>query len=197
MKRIFCLLLFILVSTSGIAQKLNDDKIEELVKTWNTATIDAAKDEFKRIGRLIKHNERDTDIRENQLILPEFNASDKNSLRYKFLAKLKGFKTNSDFYVVETVKSGEVVTTQNFVIYHTKNRTKIYKFEYWQGWKLEYEFKIKGKITFNPYGLDTLRGSGGVNANNVIITHFIDYKITESFFFLPGTMTGFLVLFNF
>jgi hypothetical protein len=181
------------------AQNLKNQEIEEVLKSWNIATVNSINEQME-----VSKNETFKSLCKNRILAlgaswktSDFKEVNNSSTRYKFLKEILSFKNSNDFYIIEADKSGEYVRIQNYVIYKKNKKVEIYRFDYTnEGWKVAEKFTIKGNIDIDPYKYYYEFGSG-VNANDVIITHFTNKSVEESYYYLFSTMRGFSLVFNF
>ena len=197
----FSLFLHVFLFSQNYSDKKQDKEIDEVLKSWNTSTMNSIEKQISQTK-----NETFKYVCENRknslkryLEIDEFNQVNKNSIRYEFLNKIFRFKNSNDFYVIEANKSGEYVTIQNYVIYKkNKKKVEIFRFEYikGKGWMLMEKFSIKGNVEISPEKYYLEFGSG-VNQSDVIITHFANKCVDESYYYIYSTMGNFSLLFNF
>lgn len=196
----FSLCFYVFLSSQNYLDKIQDKEMDEVFKSWNTSTINSIEKQISQAK-----NETFKYVCENRKKslkgyweIDEFNQVNINSIRYEFLNKIIRFKNSNDFYVIEANKSGEYVTIQNYLIYKKNKKVEIFRFEYikGEGWKLMEKFSIKGNVEITPEKYYLEFGSG-VNHSDVIITHFANKCVDESYYYIYSTMGNFSLLFNF
>lgn len=195
-----CLCLCILSYSQNYSDKIQYNEIDEVFKSWNYTTINSIEKQISQSKietfKYVCENRKKT--LKGYWEIAEFNQVNKNSIRYEFLKKILHFKNTNDFYIIEANKSGEFVTIQNYAIYKKNKKVEIFRFEYIKdkGWQLKEKFIIKGNVEINPEKYYLEFGSG-VNYNDVIITHFTNNIVDESYYYIYSTMGNFSLIFNF
>jgi hypothetical protein len=168
---------------------MQDKEIDGLFNSWNDATIKSISTQ-----RNSTTQEKEKSLYENRvdalkayLKLDDSGKINKNSIRYKFLQKLQN--TNSDFYIVESNRSGEQVVIRNYVIYPKNNKTMdVVKYELRNNdWIIIKKYVLSNPIEFSFKTNRKIFGSGN-NMDDVIITHISNKTITNSDFYLFSTM---------
>jgi hypothetical protein len=197
MKQIFCLLLFLFISTNGIAQKLSSEKTDALFRSWYAATSESYDHEVRILHEeyLKEYAKKNTAAIKNQWGISAAGEINRKDSRYLFLDVISKFKKSKDFFVIEAILSGEYVRIENYIVYKNENKTHVHLFNFNRdGWELEKQITIEGGYDFDPYQY-YLPGRG-TNDDNIVITHFNDGKVEKAFFYFK-THLEIQLIFNF
>jgi len=116
------------------------------------------------------------------------------SIRYEFLKTLflKNTKKKSDFYLVESNKSGYKVSIRNFVVYvDSLNSIKIDYYSFSDGsWNLVESKMLNNCIIEDSFDGYVAKFWKGFNADDVIITKFKNGELVASYFYLFYTLSS-------
>jgi hypothetical protein len=189
---IFTVIILSCQSNSKSNQK-PDIRSKSTVQAWNIMTINSIRKNLKESAEPVPRGKYEN-------ILMAFKISNgidgtaignSNSARSLFIDKLKQNKENVDtFYIVETVTSGERIEIRNIVIYPlTSGGCKINIYDYLQGsWNL---ISRLDNIPISPPKVlqipPAIYGTG-YNNDPIIITAFVNNKISTSNYYLYYTL---------
>ena len=193
--RVSALLIAILFfCASGSVQQGKDTNIDSTFINWNKATIASL-----RLQAAIEEQTKVIDSYKNRLAafyayinIKTDNQLNKNSIRYKFLTRIKEQLKQKNIFIIEANTSGEKVEIRNFVLYpnsQDKIDVEIYRYIL-QGWRKDKVIKDYQQSIDTTLLSHRVKWPKGFNNDDVIISHFQQGHINTSEFFLFGTLSS-------
>lgn len=188
----YWLLFFSCNHSSGNDQKtMNNDSV---FKSWNQATLFSLQKQSELAKDSMEINLYENTTLAFKAFVRIDRAEDVNdsSVRYRFIKEvLKNRNTESSFYIVEANRSGEQVEIRNYLVYpHAANQSDVVVCNFMKGkWVMSSVVK-KMDISLNE-NLQSYRKKfrSGFNQDDVIISRFIDDKVTASEYYLYSTLS--------
>ncbi|MEO7696913.1 MAG: hypothetical protein ABIS36_23300 [Chryseolinea sp.] len=186
-------LIFLFGGFSCLRIAVGSDKqsvVDSLFVTWNKASIQSLKRQIRDTGDSEHRYADELSAFKELLGIYSEKSINNNSIRYKFLTKIKATERSLDFFILESNRSGETIEIVNYVAYYEGTLVKkLFRYRYSNNrWILDIEKQIE--LEYERDFLRSMKKYGeGNNQENVIITKFSKGKVEMSEFFTPYTLS--------